>query len=262
MVNDDRRVAAEFQGNPLAPDTTFQIPADGRTAGKREQLDALVLDERRGVARAARHHGDGFTGPTGLDQDASEFQRRHGRLSRGPDDDGIAGGQSRRHLVRHQIEREVERSDAGHRTERHVADVRFAPLQSRQPVERDDLADDALGFLGRDLEYERRAIDFDTRDLDRLAGLERDRLRQVLAARRDARADAFEDLGALPRGQRARHAKGGVGVGNGALDFSRSRAMHQGDERSVEGTADLADVTGANLAPADETSELAESSRT
>ena len=43
--------------------------------------------------------------------------------------------------------------------ERHTPDVCLASVETRQPIERNDLAVDALGFLGRDLEGEDGAID-------------------------------------------------------------------------------------------------------
>src|SRR5581483_4398847 len=92
----------------------------------------------------------------------------------------------RRDLVRDEVEREVERRDAGDGPERHAPDLGTPSLVPRQPIERDDLAVDALRLLRRDLEREDRAVDLDAGRLQRLPRLERDRARELVAALRDA----------------------------------------------------------------------------
>ena len=76
----------------------------------------------RRVGRA-REHGDAVLGPAGLEHDPAEQERAHRRLRRGPQQDRVAGGERRGDLVRDEVEREVERRDAGDRPERDAADL-------------------------------------------------------------------------------------------------------------------------------------------
>ena len=82
--DDDRGVAAELERHALHAGAALQPPADGGAAGEREQLDAVVLDERRGVGRRRRHDGDPLLGPAGLEHDLRELERADRRLARRP----------------------------------------------------------------------------------------------------------------------------------------------------------------------------------
>ena len=171
-----------------------------------------------------RHDGDPVLGPAGLEHDLGELERADRRLRRGPQHDRVAGRERRRDLVRDEVEREVERRDAGDRPERHAAHVRDAALGAGQPVERHDLAVDALRLLGGDAEGERGAIDLEPRGLDRLARLERDRAREVLLARASIPSAMPQSISARRQpGSLPRHLERAHGARDRRLDLGRAR---------------------------------------
>ena len=75
-------------------------------------------------------------------------------LRRRLEDDAAARGDGRGHLVGGQVEREVERADAGHRTDRVAAHDPAAAPVGGGPVERQPLPVDAQRLLGRGPEGE------------------------------------------------------------------------------------------------------------
>ncbi len=75
---------------------------------------------------------------------------------------------------------------------------RLAAFRPGQPVERQDLAVNPLGLFRRHLERERRAVHFDPCGSDRLARLERDHFRELLAALGDRVRHGLENRRALP----------------------------------------------------------------
>ena len=204
LVHDHGGVAAELERHALASGARLQPPADRRAARECEQLDPVVLDERARVVGRARHDGEAASRPAGLVDQLGELERADRRLRRGSQHDRVSRGERGRDLVRHEIEGEVERRDAGDRAERHAAHVRDAAVVPGDPVERHDLPVDPLRLLGGDRERECGAVDFDARGADRLSRLERDRARKFVAARGHAGADLLQDLRALPRRQAAR----------------------------------------------------------
>ena len=75
LVDDDPGVAAELERDALAAGPSLERPADRRAAGEGQQADALVLDERRGVGRAAGDHAEGALREAGLLHDGGQLQR-------------------------------------------------------------------------------------------------------------------------------------------------------------------------------------------
>ena len=115
-----------------------------------------------------------------LGQDFAQQQRRQRRRRRGLQHDRRADRDRRGHLVRHQVQREVERRDAQHRPARHAPDQREPAGAARVGVEPLQLAREAAGLLGGPAERRHRASDLAARPLQRLAGLGRDQLPRSL----------------------------------------------------------------------------------
>ena len=69
-VDDAGGVAAQLQGDLLAPGLRLQVPAD-HPAGEAEQGDALVLHQQRGVVVAAGHDRERARGQVRLGQQAA-----------------------------------------------------------------------------------------------------------------------------------------------------------------------------------------------
>ena len=225
----------------FGPARLFSAPADGGLPVKRQQLDAVVLDERRRVVRSstARRRSPPPASPPRARSRAS-LSALIGVWLAGRSTIGLPGGERRRDLVRDEVEREVERRDPGDRPERDAAHVADAALGAGQPVERHDLAVDPLRLLGGDAERERGAVDLDARRLDRLARLERDRAREVVALRPSiapairARISARRHDGSFRVVLERAH-----GAGDRALDLLRAGAVDDGDERVVVRAAHL-----------------------
>jgi hypothetical protein len=87
-----------------------------------------------------------------------------------------------RHLVRQQVEREVELGDARHRSARNPAGQRQSTLRTGIAVEPLELARSARRLLGRTPEGRRRALDLGPGPPDRLATLAGDRLGELVEA--------------------------------------------------------------------------------
>src|SRR5258708_1381561 len=103
-------------------------------------------------------------------------------------------GERRCPFVRDQVERKVEWADPDDGTQRHPADLGLASLSPRQPIQRQHFSIDTLGFFGCNLKYEDCPIRFHARGPYRLAGLQCDRLSELIPACCNSRADLFQDL--------------------------------------------------------------------
>ena len=114
LVDDRRRRVPELELHALPRRAPREVPADPGRAGERDELHALVLDER--VADLGRRAGDDVQPPgrePGLLEELGEEERRERRRGRGLEHDRAAGGERRRDLVGDEVEREVERADRG-----------------------------------------------------------------------------------------------------------------------------------------------------
>ena len=111
-MDDERAVAAEFQGDPLEAGVGLDAPADLGAAGEGDDLEAVVAHQRFGPGAAHGQDGDGAVGEAGL---AGEFGQAEGGergLAGGLDDDAVARGEGRPQLVGGQQQREIEWGDA------------------------------------------------------------------------------------------------------------------------------------------------------
>jgi hypothetical protein len=178
-------------------------------------IDAGMVDQRHSGRGAAGDHVDHARGQDV--EDFGELQRRQRILVRRLADDGVAGGDRRRHLPRHQQQREVERHDRGDHPERLLdreVDLVRRHRRQRQPVAR-------TRHLGVVVEAGGDPLDAVDRFAERFAGLERHQRRQLVLERADAAADFTQQTGLFD----ARHLPPGMlrgaGGGNGAADVFR-----------------------------------------
>ena len=204
-VNDKRRIATQFQQNPLAPGVRLQFPAHFGRPGETHQLDAVFLfGEPRSVGIRQRHHRECLFRPAGLQNHFTQRQRGKRRLRRWLDQDRAARGNRRRSLVRHQVQREIERCNRQHRTNRKTLHQPPAILVALSQIERNRLAAKPRRFFGRRLERQHRAVHLGTREPDRLARLRNDELGEAILLLDQSPGDIFEDLASLPARQRTR----------------------------------------------------------
>ena len=183
-----------------------------------------------------------FSQPGGSPASAIELreeQRGERRLRRGLEHDRAAGGERGRDLVRDEVEREVEGRDRADDADRLPQREGELPCAGLRRVHRHHLAGELARLDRGEREGGHRARGLDAGGLERLAGLGRDRLRDLLVAAAEVARDADEDLGALVRRQRLPHRRlGGV-----------DRPPGLGGARLRDPPDDVAGVGGAHLDP-------------
>ena len=180
-IDDTGRVAAQLQRDLLLAGTCFQVPSD-QSAGKRQQRDAFVLDQLRGVLVGAGKNRERALRQVGFGEDLADQQGADRGLRGRLEHERAARGDRRRHLVRDQVQRKVERGDEAAQPDRNAPGHAAIAARALADTQLDHLATDADGFLGGDLEGLDQPRDFAARILDRLAGLDAQRLGQRLTA--------------------------------------------------------------------------------
>jgi hypothetical protein len=241
-VDDDGRVAAEFENDFLFSGAALDVPADGDAAGEADELDAVVGDEQAGVFVGEREHVEAAIGPARLLYALGEKQRAERSLGRGLQNHGAAGSDGRSNFVGHEIDGEIKRRDAGDGAERETADDAPAAGGEFLPVEREIFAVDASGFFGRHVESEDGALDFGAGGFDGLAGLLRESAGKFFLALGHGGGNAAEDALALEGGQAARGAEGLDGGGDGGFGMFAAALHYAGDQAAVVGSANLDDI--------------------
>ena len=127
-------------------------------------------------------------------------------------------------LVRHQVQRKIERRNRQHRTHRKALHQPPAIFIALGQIERNGFAAKARGFFRRGLEGEHGAIHLGARQAQRLARLGHDELREALLLLDQRGRNVFENLAALPARQRARAAQAGDRVIHGLARIGTCRA--------------------------------------
>ena len=144
----------------------------------------------------------------------------------GSEDDGAAARDGGRDLVRHEVEREVERRDPEDRPRRHPHPVAGGAARRRRRVERQDLAADASRLLGGEVERRGRPRDLALGLRDRLAGLAREQLGEIAGLGRDRARHSGEDRLALVAGTPRELGKRGHGGRRRAIGARGIRLHH------------------------------------
>ena len=155
-----RGVAAELEGDVLVRHGAPDGRADRPGAGERDHRQPRVGDQRRRRGRWAA--AAPRTCPAGRSVSASSSPSSSadsGVAGRRLEDDRRADRDGRRHLVRDEVEREVERRDAKHRPRGHPADERHPAGRRGVGVEPLQLAGEAAGLLGGPAERRHRPAD-------------------------------------------------------------------------------------------------------
>jgi hypothetical protein len=141
-------------------------------------------------------------------------------------------GNRRRHLVHHQIQREVERGDRADDADRHAQCEPDLALAGGDRVERNHLARQLARLGGGELERADRAFGFDTRGLDRLGRLASDDLGEVVATLGQQRRRPVEDGGSLPQRQWL-IAQCRLGAGHSGVDIGGGLRRNFADDAVV-----------------------------
>src|SRR5579871_2054329 len=118
-VHNQSRIAAQFQQHSLASRVRFQLPTHLRRSRKAHQLDAVfLLRQPRRVYIRQCQHSERFLRPSGFQNHLTKCQRRKWRLWSRLHNYWTSRRQRRCHLVRHQVQRKVERRNCEHRANR------------------------------------------------------------------------------------------------------------------------------------------------
>ncbi len=186
----------------------------------------------------------------GLELQLGEEERRERSLGSGLQHDRTAGCERGRHLVRDEVEREVERRDRADDPDRHAQRECQLPLTGRRRVHRQRVSRELPRLDRRHREGGDRTRRLHAGRLQGLPGLRADGARGLVVALREEPRDAIEDRRALVGRDRVAH--GGLGgverpprlLGPGARDAP--------DERPVERRAHVDPLAGLDPLAADQ----------
>ncbi len=142
IVEDDQRIiAAEFERGALVAGLARDDLADAHAAGEGDDVDVvvghhLVADVVRPAGDDLEHLGRQACLIENVGKRDGGERRQFGRLA----DHAIVGGDRRRHLVRHHVERMVERRDGRDDADRLALGEDLARLALRRQIAGEDLA--------------------------------------------------------------------------------------------------------------------------
>ncbi len=174
-------------------------PPDGGRAGERERAQVRIVGEREADLGAAEHDLQRLLRHTRLVQDLDQRQHRAGRGGGRLDHDGVARRERRRELPRGDRDREVPRRDQPH-------DAQRAPAREGERLRLrrvGELAAEALGLAGVEVQHGRRALDLAGRVGEQLALLGDDPPRQLPTAPPEEIGGAVQQLPTARSGQTA-----------------------------------------------------------
>jgi hypothetical protein len=195
-VHDHSSVAAELEGYGLLRVCRLELPAHLGGPGEGDLLEPFVPSELSGPTPSDGKHGAHSGRQIRLGEELPQEQRSERRLGGGLDDDRRADREGRRHLVRHQVDREVERRDRQHGSEGEAPDQCGPGPEALLGVEAHDLALETAALLRGPPEGGNGASGLDLCPLEGLAPLARDDLCDLLDALIEAPGDVHERLGA------------------------------------------------------------------
>ena len=204
VLDDGGGVVAQLERDHLHARVPGDLAPHRRAAGEAHHVGALVHDQLVADRRAGADHDlQDAVGEAGLGEQLRQPQRGQWSAGGRLEHDGVAAGQGRRHLVRHEIEREVERRDGGDHAARLADRPAEAVLAARVRVHLDDLAGRALCLFAGPAERRGAALGLAARVLERLTALGRDEARELLGVVLDEMRGALQDRGAPPGGEPA-----------------------------------------------------------
>ncbi len=214
------RVAAQLEENPPHPRRPQHRLTGFPAAGEGDEAHRRVLHQRLCDLRPARDHVDEAGGQTGLVEDLRQPQRGEAGGRGRFDDHGVAGSHPRTQLVRHQIERGVERGDGGYHPDRLAHAVGEEALPIGGGIRRVELPAQGLGRSRRRPQRPGHPAGLTEGVLDDLARRPRDDLRQFRDGLLCQVGGAAEDCGAFVD----RQLGGGRRRGRGAADRLRDNS--------------------------------------
>ena len=174
---------------------SLEVPADLGRAGERDLAIPVVARHPVGHLRPDGEHLVHALRQVGLGEELGQAERADRRGGRRLHHDGRADAERRSDLVRHQVQREVERGDAEHRTDREPAQQAHPRSQRCLGVETHHLVVPVPDHLGGPPERGDRPRGLDRRPFERLAALTRDQLRVLVDRLGQALGDVIERLG-------------------------------------------------------------------
>ena len=247
--DDVRRLPAALELDALhvrLPGVDEEELADLARARERDLVDVHVAADRlaRGLAhpREDVHHA---VGDARLGGELGQRERHDRRLLGGLEDDGVARGQRRRELPRRHQDRVVPRHDHADHADRLARDQADHARPGRP-----DLAVDLVDGLGEVAEAGHGAADLALGVADRLAHVDGDHRRELVAVALDQVGEAEQDGAALarrearPRARLERAARGGdgavdvLGVAGGDVEDGLARHGADARERRAGGGVD------------------------
>ena len=204
--DDARRVVAEFEANPFARCPCPNAPADFWRAGKRDESDVWVVNDR--VAHRASPTGDDLQvlrrQPALLDQHLGQCQTAERGLAGWLEYHRATRRNGRANLVHHQIQRKVKRCNRTNDADRDSQREAQLPLAGGDGIERNHLATQLARLGGSELERASSPFGLDPCSLDRLGRFPGHDLCELLAPFRQTGCSPIENLGPLPQRQRVR----------------------------------------------------------
>ena len=234
VEHDERRVAAELERHLLhrLRALRHQQLADLGRAGERQLAHARIAVSTPPISRAGPVST--LNTPAGMPARCGELGERErgvGRLRRRLADDRAAGGERGRDLARDHRRREIPRRDRGDDADR-LAQHHDALVGL---VARDQVAVDALGFLGEPLDEGGGIGDLALRLGERLALLGGHEPREVVRVQHDQVVPAAQEHRALLRGLRGPGREGGVRGGDGLFGRGGIERGHGAELAPVAG---------------------------
>ena len=204
-LDDDGRVAAEFEGDFFLGGLRFELPSDLGAAGEADHLDPRVHEKRGDVLVIERDNIDLARRDAGGIEDLREQEAGERGLQRGFEDHAVAGREARSDFVGDEVEREVEWRDAEDHAHRKAFDQAEMPGPRRAGIHRDPVAFVGERKRGGEAEGQARAFGLGLGKRDRLPRLGDDRRNEIRPALRDEARDVFQDDsprvgGHFPRG--------------------------------------------------------------
>src|SRR5579875_851716 len=197
-------------------------------------------------------------GRSGGGRDFGQQQRRSRTLRRRLDDHCVAGGQRRRDLVAHQVERKIERRDRGDRTDRKTLHHPDCAGTGGIEIERLVMPAEALGLLRGQRENSNRARDLGAGIADRLAGAVENRVLEITPAFGDSLRDRGQNFRALGARKPPRFGKGARGSIDRRIRLSGARPRNPRDDFAGVGIFPLVTVLAAAVVAVNEKAVFAD----